>query len=97
MATVPCAKEGLSLDRYGHVLLSTWIAEQERTVLAAADVAPPLGDEAGAAPGHGGTSTTFNQVTSWQVGARGSNSPGGRLAMQTMTLTSCVTCAANLE
>ena len=61
-----------ALTRYGHVLLSTWIAEQERTVLAAAEVAPPLGDEAAGAPGHGGTSSTFNQVTSWQVGFHGS-------------------------
>ncbi|KAK9839863.1 hypothetical protein WJX81_007158 [Elliptochloris bilobata] len=53
--------------RYGHVLLSTWIADQERTVLTGAEAAPALGDEASGAAGHGGTSTTFNQVTSWQV------------------------------
>ena len=41
-------------------------------MLAAAEVAPPLGGEAGGAPGHGGTSSTFNQVTSWQVGFHGS-------------------------
>ena len=62
------------LARYGHVLLSTWIAEHERTVLAAAEVALPLADEAGGAPGHGGTSSTFNQVTSWQVGVHGCTS-----------------------
>lgn len=68
-----------ALARYGHVLLSTWIAEQERTVLAAAEVPPPLGDEAGGAPGHGGTSSTFNQVTSWQVRMYSNTGPRGLL------------------
>ena len=58
-------------------------------MLAAAEVAPPLGVEAGGAPGHGGTTSTFNQVTSWQVGAHGSTSPEGRHPVQIMTFSSC--------
>ena len=53
--------------RYGHVLLSTWVTDQERTVLAAAEMAPGLGDDASSAPGHTGASNAFNQVTAWQA------------------------------
>jgi len=53
--------------RYGHVLLSTWVTDQERTVLAAAEMAPGLGEEASSAPGHTGASNAFNQVTAWQA------------------------------
>jgi len=59
------------------VLLSTWVADHERTVLAPADVVPMLGDDGTGGTGGPTTANTFNQVTSWQ--ARGA--PAGQTAL----------------
>jgi hypothetical protein len=69
--------------RYGHVLLSTWVADHERTVLVPADVATMLGDDGAGATGGPATANTFNQVTSWQARApRGEarGAPAGQTA-----------------